>query len=144
MLVALGIENHEKGAYRLVSDLGSLVARMLFLPLEETSRAFFSKSLTNKKSKWSSGLCRCSKYFRIFNCSLYCYEILYLFRLIFRFLRIKLYGTFVKIALRENRCRSGASAFLVLSIRAIFGSERHHRSFSSRCWRLSDIIETSF
>jgi oligosaccharide translocation protein RFT1 len=46
-MVALGVTNENKGAYRLVSDLGSLVARILFQPLEEASRAYFSKSLTN-------------------------------------------------------------------------------------------------
>ncbi|KAI8900556.1 Rft protein-domain-containing protein [Globomyces pollinis-pini] len=47
VLVSLGIGDAQKGGYRLVTDLGSLVARILFQPIEETSRAFFSKSLTN-------------------------------------------------------------------------------------------------
>ncbi|KAJ3338223.1 Oligosaccharide translocation protein rft1 [Kappamyces sp. JEL0680] len=51
VLVALGIANQDKGAYKLVSDLGSLVARIVFLPIEETSRAYFSKSLTNLKEQ---------------------------------------------------------------------------------------------
>ncbi|KAJ3256273.1 Oligosaccharide translocation protein rft1 [Boothiomyces macroporosus] len=49
VLVWLGIKDESKGSYRLVSDLGSLVCRMLFLPLEEISRAYFSKS--NEKQK---------------------------------------------------------------------------------------------
>ncbi|KAH6580023.1 hypothetical protein BASA60_003027 [Batrachochytrium salamandrivorans] len=47
ILVASGVGNSGQGTYRLVSDLGSLVARIVFQPIEETSRAFFSKSLTN-------------------------------------------------------------------------------------------------
>ncbi|KAJ3321172.1 Oligosaccharide translocation protein rft1 [Boothiomyces sp. JEL0866] len=50
VLVWLGIKDESKGSYRLVSDLGSLVCRMLFLPLEEISRAYFSKS-TEKQRK---------------------------------------------------------------------------------------------
>jgi oligosaccharide translocation protein RFT1 len=46
-LVLFGDENSQKGAYHIVSSLGSLVARILFHPLEETSRALFSKNLTN-------------------------------------------------------------------------------------------------
>jgi oligosaccharide translocation protein RFT1 len=46
-MVALGVTHENKGAYRLVSDLGSLVARIVFQPLEEASRAYFSKALTN-------------------------------------------------------------------------------------------------
>ncbi|KAI8925692.1 Rft protein-domain-containing protein [Entophlyctis helioformis] len=47
VLVAVGTGSADQGIYRMVSDLGSLVARILFQPVEETSRAFFSKSLTN-------------------------------------------------------------------------------------------------
>ena len=46
-LLAFSVPVEQKGAYRLVNDLGSLVARILFLPVEETSRAFYSKTLTN-------------------------------------------------------------------------------------------------
>lgn len=34
--------------------LGSLVARIVFLPIEESSRAYFSKTLTNPSSKQDS------------------------------------------------------------------------------------------
>lgn len=47
MLYTLGITHVQKGAYRIVSDLGSLIARIVFQPLEETSRALFSRHLTN-------------------------------------------------------------------------------------------------
>ena len=49
LLVLAGVSDDQKGIYRLVSDLGSLIARLVFQPLEETSRAFFSKSLTGDK-----------------------------------------------------------------------------------------------
>lgn len=41
VLVGMGVANEQKGSYKLVSDLGSLVARIIFLPIEESSRAFF-------------------------------------------------------------------------------------------------------
>jgi oligosaccharide translocation protein RFT1 len=50
----LMLDNQDKGAYRLVSDLGSLVARIVFQPLEEISRAYFSKSLTNNPTPQTS------------------------------------------------------------------------------------------
>ncbi len=49
LLVALAIPHEQKGIYRLVSDLGSLIARILFQPLEETGRAYFSRSLTGRE-----------------------------------------------------------------------------------------------
>ncbi|KAJ3272739.1 Oligosaccharide translocation protein rft1 [Terramyces sp. JEL0728] len=51
VLVWLGIKDESKGSYRLVSDLGSLVCRMLFLPLEDISRAYFSKSTKQKETQ---------------------------------------------------------------------------------------------
>ncbi|KAJ3300329.1 Oligosaccharide translocation protein rft1 [Borealophlyctis nickersoniae] len=56
LLLGLGRGNDEKGAYRLVSDLGSLIARILFQPLEEISRAYFSKTLTSPQGAHQSGL----------------------------------------------------------------------------------------
>ena len=53
LMIGMGLENNAKGIYSLVSDLGSIVARILFQPLEETSRALFSKNLTNPKSNLS-------------------------------------------------------------------------------------------
>ena len=50
LLMGLGVADDQKGVYRLVSDLGSLIARVLFQPLEETCRTFFSKSLAGKSS----------------------------------------------------------------------------------------------
>ncbi|KAJ3045717.1 Oligosaccharide translocation protein rft1 [Rhizophlyctis rosea] len=47
ILNAFGMSEEQKGAYKLVSDLGSLIARILFQPLEEMARAFFSKTLTS-------------------------------------------------------------------------------------------------
>jgi len=38
---------YEQGVYSLVANYGSLVARLIFLPLEETSRNMFSKLLPN-------------------------------------------------------------------------------------------------
>ncbi|KAI9197163.1 Rft protein-domain-containing protein [Polychytrium aggregatum] len=38
---------NELGVYSFVGNYGSLVARILFQPIEETSRAFFSKSLSS-------------------------------------------------------------------------------------------------
>lgn len=46
-LVAIGLNITQKGSYKLVSDLGSLVARLLFSPIEETSRIYFAQTLTN-------------------------------------------------------------------------------------------------
>lgn len=51
LLISLNIPNHERGMYRLVSDLGSLIARLLFQPLEEIVRNYFSKELTGKLTK---------------------------------------------------------------------------------------------
>ncbi|KAH9841349.1 Rft-1-domain-containing protein [Rhodofomes roseus] len=39
----------DQGGYAVASNYGSLVARMVFQPIEETSRVFFSKSLTDQK-----------------------------------------------------------------------------------------------
>ena len=47
--VALNISVHNKGAFKVVSDLGSLVARVIFAPLEEVSRLYFSKTLTSSE-----------------------------------------------------------------------------------------------
>ncbi|TPX68532.1 hypothetical protein SpCBS45565_g03018 [Spizellomyces sp. 'palustris'] len=47
LLMWMGRNNDEKGAYKMVSDLGSLIARIVFQPLEETARAFFSRTLSN-------------------------------------------------------------------------------------------------
>ena len=50
-LVALNVSDYNKGAFRIVSDLGSLVARIVFAPLEEISRNYFSKALTKPGEK---------------------------------------------------------------------------------------------
>ncbi|KAI9090842.1 Rft protein-domain-containing protein [Phlyctochytrium arcticum] len=50
LLLWTGQSNAQKGAYKLVSDLGSLIARILFQPIEETARAYFSRTLTGKKA----------------------------------------------------------------------------------------------
>ncbi|KAH9936072.1 Rft protein-domain-containing protein [Fomitopsis serialis] len=39
----------DQGGYAVASNYGSLVARMVFQPIEETSRVFFSKSLSGQK-----------------------------------------------------------------------------------------------
>ncbi|KAI8816254.1 Rft protein-domain-containing protein [Fimicolochytrium jonesii] len=44
-LLGMGVGWEGKGGYRVVCDLGSLVARILFQPIEETARAFFSATL---------------------------------------------------------------------------------------------------
>ncbi|KAI8914604.1 Rft protein-domain-containing protein [Gorgonomyces haynaldii] len=46
LMVSQGISSEQKWHYTRVSDLGSLVARMLFQPLEEASRTLFAKSAT--------------------------------------------------------------------------------------------------
>ena len=46
-LVSFGAADSQKGQYKLVSDLGSLVARMIFFPIEDTSRAYFAQTLTH-------------------------------------------------------------------------------------------------
>lgn len=51
LLIFLQIPNEQRGIYRLVSDLGSLIARLLFQPLEEIFRNYFSKELTSKITK---------------------------------------------------------------------------------------------
>ncbi|KAJ3024201.1 Oligosaccharide translocation protein rft1 [Thoreauomyces humboldtii] len=50
VLLWMGRGDDEKGAYRMVSDLGSLIARIVFQPIEEVARAFFSKSLAGAAS----------------------------------------------------------------------------------------------
>ncbi|KAJ3158454.1 Oligosaccharide translocation protein rft1 [Geranomyces michiganensis] len=50
VLLWMGRGSDEKGAYKMVSDLGSLVARIVFQPVEEAARAFFSKTLTGGKA----------------------------------------------------------------------------------------------
>ncbi|KAJ3166689.1 Oligosaccharide translocation protein rft1 [Geranomyces variabilis] len=50
VLLWMGRGNDEKGAYKMVSDLGSLIARIVFQPIEEAARAFFSKTLTGGKA----------------------------------------------------------------------------------------------
>ncbi|KAH8085417.1 Rft-1-domain-containing protein [Cristinia sonorae] len=40
----------DQGGYAIASNYGSLVARILFQPIEETSRVFFSKTLTSGSS----------------------------------------------------------------------------------------------
>ncbi|XJO76899.1 hypothetical protein BDV3_001647 [Batrachochytrium dendrobatidis] len=63
VLVATGVGNASQGTYRLVSDLGSLVARIVFQPIEEASRAFFSKNLTNPSAAdISKTLCESFEY----------------------------------------------------------------------------------
>ncbi|KAJ3054217.1 Oligosaccharide translocation protein rft1 [Rhizophlyctis rosea] len=47
LLGAFQMSEEQKGAYKLVSDLGSLIARILYQPLEEMARAYFSKTLTS-------------------------------------------------------------------------------------------------
>ncbi|KAI9014846.1 Rft protein-domain-containing protein [Gaertneriomyces semiglobifer] len=47
LLLWMGRSSDEKGAYKMVSDLGSLIARILFQPLEETARAYFSRTLSS-------------------------------------------------------------------------------------------------
>jgi oligosaccharide translocation protein RFT1 len=51
LMISLDIPNQEKGIYRQVSDLGSLIARLFFQPLEEIFRNYFSKELTGKITK---------------------------------------------------------------------------------------------
>ncbi len=48
--LATGLSNDSKGIYSLVSDLGSLVARIIFHPIEEMSRSLFSQNLKYSKS----------------------------------------------------------------------------------------------
>jgi len=43
----------DQGGYAIASNYGSLVARIIFQPIEETSRLFFSKSLTTPIDKES-------------------------------------------------------------------------------------------
>ncbi|KAJ3179625.1 Oligosaccharide translocation protein rft1 [Geranomyces variabilis] len=50
VLLWMGRGNDEKGAYKMVSDLGSLIARIVFQPIEEAARAFFSRTLTGGKA----------------------------------------------------------------------------------------------
>ncbi|KAH9057515.1 Rft-1-domain-containing protein [Lactarius vividus] len=44
----------DQGGYAIASNYGSLVARVVFQPIEETSRIFFSKSLSSSPSSSSS------------------------------------------------------------------------------------------
>ncbi|KAG8983504.1 Oligosaccharide translocation protein rft1, partial [Tulasnella sp. 427] len=44
----------DQGAYAIASNYGSLVARILFQPIEESSRVFFSKALASDGSQKSS------------------------------------------------------------------------------------------
>ncbi|KAH9032835.1 Rft-1-domain-containing protein [Lactarius hengduanensis] len=44
----------DQGGYAIASNYGSLVARVVFQPIEETSRIFFSKSLSSSSSSSSS------------------------------------------------------------------------------------------
>ncbi|KAJ3397256.1 Oligosaccharide translocation protein rft1 [Lobulomyces angularis] len=46
LLLKLNVISDQKGAYGFVYNLGSLVARIIFNPLEETMRLYFSKTLT--------------------------------------------------------------------------------------------------
>jgi oligosaccharide translocation protein RFT1 len=48
ILVAWWTTIHEQGVYALAANYGSLVARMLFQPLEESSRNLFAKLLSQK------------------------------------------------------------------------------------------------
>ncbi|TPX56644.1 hypothetical protein PhCBS80983_g04360 [Powellomyces hirtus] len=48
ILLCMGGTNDEKGAYKMVSDLGSLIARIVFQPIEEAARAFFSRTLASR------------------------------------------------------------------------------------------------
>ncbi|KAI9262725.1 Rft protein-domain-containing protein [Sporodiniella umbellata] len=49
MLISALSTNVDKGVYGFVVNYGSLVVRILFQPLEETARTFFSKRLVNKQ-----------------------------------------------------------------------------------------------
>jgi oligosaccharide translocation protein RFT1 len=51
LMISLEIPNQERGIYRQVSDLGSLIARLFFQPLEEICRNYFSKELTGNITK---------------------------------------------------------------------------------------------
>ncbi|KAI8803796.1 Rft protein-domain-containing protein [Cladochytrium replicatum] len=62
VLIATGASDHDKGIYSFVERLGSLVARVLFQPIEDASRVYFSRELSSdegsttsqkKKSAWS-------------------------------------------------------------------------------------------
>lgn len=49
-LLWIGTSNENKGTYRLVSDMGSLVVRIIFAPLEETTRTYLSNSILSINS----------------------------------------------------------------------------------------------
>ncbi|KAG1147569.1 hypothetical protein G6F37_005058 [Rhizopus arrhizus] len=49
MLISVLSTDSDKGVYGFVVNYGSLIARILFQPLEETGRTFFSKMLTDKQ-----------------------------------------------------------------------------------------------
>ena len=48
ILVAWLTTNHEQGVYAFAANYGSLIARMLFQPVEESSRSLFAKLLSKK------------------------------------------------------------------------------------------------
>ncbi|KAL7276303.1 Oligosaccharide translocation protein rft1 [Rhizina undulata] len=50
ILVTWLTTNHDQGVYALAANYGSLIARMLFQPLEESSRNLFAKLLSPSKS----------------------------------------------------------------------------------------------
>ncbi|CAO3690407.1 unnamed protein product [Rhizopus stolonifer] len=49
MLISILSTDKDKGVYGFVVNYGSLIARILFQPLEETARTFFSKILIDKQ-----------------------------------------------------------------------------------------------
>ena len=51
LLVFLNVPLEKRGIYRLVSDLGSLIARILFQPLEEIFRNYCARELTSEITK---------------------------------------------------------------------------------------------
>ena len=51
MMIWFGVSHLQKGSYRLVNDLGSLVARIVFQPIEETLRTYFGQSLGSGQPK---------------------------------------------------------------------------------------------
>lgn len=51
LLIAWLATTHDQGVYALASNYGSLIARMLFQPIEESSRNYFAKLLSQTRGK---------------------------------------------------------------------------------------------
>lgn len=51
LLIAVLTTTHDQGIYALAANYGSLIARMLFQPIEEASRNLFAKLLSKQKGK---------------------------------------------------------------------------------------------